>query len=104
MFGPELHYEFGKLHPYGTAMFGKGDITYDGSNFQDDSIVYQLGGGLDYHVNHRWSLRLVDFQYQFWNLSSHLYPAGFSPGQPAVTIDTTLKPYTLNFGIMIRLF
>ena len=103
MFGPELHYEFGKLRPYGNFMIGKGDITYP-TKFHDDSIVYQFGGGLDYHLNHRWSLRLVDFQYQFWNLGTHEYPAGFLPGQPAMAIDTTLKPYTLNFGVMFRVF
>ena len=61
-------------------MFGKGDITYDATKFEDDSIVYQFGGGVDYHINHRWSVRLVDFQYQFWNLSTHEYPAGALPG------------------------
>ena len=103
MFGPELHYEFGKFRPYGNIMFGKGDITYP-TKFEDDSIVYQFGGGVDYHLSHRWSVRLVDFQYQFWNLGTHEYPAGALPGQPAVAIDTTLKPYSLNFGIMFRVF
>lgn len=104
MFGPEMHYELGRIHPYGDFLIGKGDITYDGTNFEDDSIVYQFGGGVDYHVNHRFSVRMVDFQYQFWNLSTHDYPAGALPGQPAVAIDTTLKPYNLNFGILFRVF
>jgi hypothetical protein len=104
MFGPEIHYAFGKLYPYGDFLVGKGDITYDTTNFKDDSIVYQFGGGLDYHVNHRFSVRVVDFQYEFWNLSTHNYQAGALPGQPAVAIDTTLKPYSLNFGIAFRVF
>jgi hypothetical protein len=104
MFGPEMHYEFGKLHPYGDFFLGKGDITYDNTNFKDDSIVYQFGGGVDYHVNHRFSVRVVDFQYQFWDLSTHHYQPGALPGQPAVAIDTTLKPYSLNFGILFRVF
>jgi hypothetical protein len=103
VFGPELHYAFGRFRPYGNVMFGKGDITYP-NNFEDDSIVYQLGGGVDYHISHRLSARLVDFQYQFWNLGTHDYPAGFLPGQPAAAIDTTLRPYSLNFGIMFRVF
>jgi hypothetical protein len=104
MFGPEMHYEFGKFHPYGDFLIGKGDITYDTTNFEDNSIVYEFGGGVDYHVNHRFSVRVVDFQYQFWNLSTHDYPAGALPGQPAAAIDTTLKPYTLSFGVVFRVF
>ncbi len=103
MFGPELHYEYGKFRPYGMIMFGKGDVTYP-TKFVDDSIVYQFGGGVDYHLTHRWSLRLFDFQYQLWNLGTHEYPAGALPGQPAVALDTTLRPYSLNFGIMFRVF
>lgn len=101
MFGPEVHYIFGRLRPYGDFLIGKGDITYN-SGFKDDSIVYEPGGGLDLRMSPRFSIRLVDFQYQFWNLSTHNYPANFYPGVPAVAIDTTLKPYTLSFGVVFR--
>jgi hypothetical protein len=104
MFGPELHYEFGKFHPYGDFMIGKGDIKYDSTNFNDDSIVYEFGGGVDYHLTHRWSIRMVDFQYQLWDLGSHNYPPGALPGQPGRTVDTTLNPYSLSFGVMFRVF
>jgi Outer membrane protein beta-barrel domain len=104
VFGPELHYAFGRFRPYGNVLLGVGDVTYHGTNFEDNSIVYQFGGGVDYHVNRRLSLRLVDFQYQLWNLGTHEYPAGFLPGQPAVSIDTKLQPYSLNFGIVFRVF
>ena len=103
MFGPELHYSFGKLRPYGGFLLGNGDITWGGSGFKDNSIVYQLGGGLDYHMNRRVNVRLVDFQYQFWNLSTHSYPAGLLPGVPAESFATTLKPYSLNFGLTFRI-
>jgi hypothetical protein len=45
---------------------------------------------------------MIDFQYQLWDLGNHYYPPGFLPGQPAVYIDTKLKPYTLSFGVLIR--
>ncbi|HEY4048755.1 MAG TPA: outer membrane beta-barrel protein [Acidobacteriaceae bacterium] len=102
MFGPELHYVFGKFRPYGDFFLGKGDITYQPGGFKDDSIVYQLGGGVDYRINRRFSVRMVDFQYQFWNLSTHSYPAGLIPGQPAQSFATTLRPYSLNFGLLFR--
>jgi hypothetical protein len=103
LFGPELHYQVGKLRPYGDFFLGNGDITWGGgSGFKDNSIVYQLGGGVDYHLNRRFNVRLVDFQYQFWNLGTHDYPAGFLPGQPAASFPTTLRPYQLGFGATFR--
>ena len=102
LFGPELHYAFGRLRPYGNFLIGPGDITYE-NGFKDNSIVYDIGGGLDYHLTRRFSVRVVDFQYQFWNLGAHYYPAGFLPGEPAYTITTTLHPYSLGFGATFRI-
>jgi opacity protein-like surface antigen len=101
MFGPELHYIYKRFRPYGDFMIGPGNITYR-TGQTDNSIVYELGGGVDYHKNPRLNFRLVDFQYQFWDLGNHYYPPGFLPGQPGVYIDTKLKPYTLSFGVLIR--
>lgn len=102
MFGPEIHYQFNRLRPYGDYMIGKGDIHYH-KGMTDDAIVNQFGGGIDYHWNYRWSIRLVDFQYQLWNLGTHHYPAGLLPGQPAYTFATKLRPYTLSFGLTFRI-
>lgn len=99
--GPELHYIYRRWHPYADFMLGTGNITYS-TGQTDNSIVYAFGGGLDYRKTHKLSFRLVDFQYQLWDLGSHYYPPDFSPGQPGVTIDTKLKPYTLSFGIVFR--
>ena len=102
MFGPELHYAFGRLRPYGGFLLGNGDITWGGNGAKDNSVVYQIGGGVDYHLDRRFSVRLVDFQYQFWNLSTHNYPAGLLPGQPATSFSTNLRPYSLGFGLTFR--
>lgn len=104
LFGPELHYEFGKLRPYGNFYIGPGDITWGGNGFKDNSIVYDFGGGLDYHLNHLVNIRLADFQYQIWNLSTHTYPANLLPGEPEVSFPTKLRPYTLNFGLTFRVW
>jgi hypothetical protein len=101
MLGPELHYIYKRFRPYGDFMIGPGNITYR-TGQTDDSIVYELGGGVDYHKNRWLNFRMVDFQYQFWDLGNHYYPPGFLPGQPGVYIDTKLKPYTLSFGVLIR--
>ena len=99
--GPELHYIYRKFRPYGDFLIGPGNLTYHGGQ-TDNSIVYEFGGGLDYHKSRRLNFRLVDFQYQLWDLGSHFYPPGFVPGAPGVTIDTKLKPYTLSFGVVFR--
>ncbi len=101
MFGPELHYIYKKFRPYGDFMIGPGNLTYH-SGQTDNSIVYEFGGGVDYHKNRTLNFRMVDFQYQLWDLGNHYYPPGFVPGAPGQFIDTTLKPYTLSFGIVLR--
>jgi hypothetical protein len=101
MFGPELHYIYRKFRPYGDFMIGPGNITYH-SGQTDNSIVYEFGGGVDYHKNRTLNFRIIDFQYQLWDLGNHYYPPGLLPGQPGVYIDTKLKPYTLSFGVVIR--
>jgi hypothetical protein len=99
--GPELHYIYKRFRPYGDFLIGPGNITYS-SGQTDNSIVYEFGGGVDYHKSRRVNFRMVDFQYQLWDLGNHYYPPGFIPGQPGVYIDTKLKPYTLSFGILFR--
>jgi hypothetical protein len=101
MFGPELHYIYKRFRPYGDFMIGPGNITYS-TGQTDNSIVYEFGGGVDYHKSRRVNFRMVDFQYQLWDLGNHYYPPGFLPGVPGVYIDTKLKPYTLSFGILFR--
>jgi hypothetical protein len=101
MFGPELHYIYKKFRPYGDFMIGPGNLTYH-SGQTDNSIVYEFGGGVDYHKNRTLNFRMVDFQYQLWDLGNHYYPPGFFPGAPGQFIDTTLKPYSLSFGIVLR--
>ena len=99
--GPELHYIYRRFRPYGDFLVGPGNITYK-TGQTDNSIVYEFGGGVDYHKSRILNFRIIDFQYQLWDLGNHFYPPGFLPGQPGVYIDTKLKPYTLSFGVVIR--
>jgi hypothetical protein len=101
LFGPELHYIYKRWRPYGNFLIGPGNITYK-TGQKDDSIVYEFGGGVDYHKNRMLNFRVIDFQYQLWDLGNHYYPPGFIPGQPGVYVDTKLKPYTLSFGVVLR--
>jgi hypothetical protein len=100
--GPELHYIYKHFRPYGDFLIGPGNITYR-TGQTDNSIVYEFGGGVDYHRSRKLNFRLIDFQYQLWDLGNHFYPPGFfTPGSPGVYIDTKLKPYTVSAGIVIR--
>jgi hypothetical protein len=99
--GPEVHYIYKRFRPYGDFLIGPGDITYR-TGQTDNSIVYAFGGGVDYHKTRVVNFRMIDFQYQLWDLGDHYYPPGFLPGQPGVYIDTKLKPYTLSFGMLFR--
>ncbi len=101
--GPELHYIYRRFRPYGDFLIGPGNITYK-TGQTDSSIVYEFGGGVDYHYSHRINFRMIDFQYQLWDLGNHYYPPGFIPGQPGVYIDTKLKPYTVSFGLVVRVW
>ena len=101
--GPEAHYIYKRFRPYGDFLIGAGNITYRNTQ-TDSSIVYDFGGGVDYHLTHRLNIRMVDFQYQLWDLGTHYYPPGFIPGQPGVYVDTKLKPYTVNFGVLVRVW
>jgi hypothetical protein len=64
-----------KMTPYGKVLFGLGG----GSFLTGHSFVISYGGGLDYRLSHRFSVR-GDFEYQQWRITPTLYPYGVSAG------------------------
>ena len=44
------------------------------------STVFAYGGGLDYKLSKRFTLRAFDFEFQQWQLTPTLYPFGGSIG------------------------
>lgn len=71
------------LHPYVVVLAGKGVVTFNYNNngvIGDDSVVYGIGGGLDFNVRRSWKLR-TEYTQQHWNLEPN-----------------TLTPQTLSFG------
>jgi hypothetical protein len=76
------------IHPYATLLAGQGGITFthpSGNYLSDSSIIYSLGGGAEFSLRSRWTVRL-DFTHQHWNLD---------PG--------TLTPAALGVGVAYRL-
>jgi len=88
--GPKIEKAVLRFHPYGDFLVGYGTIHmptgipgYD----HDNSIVYAVGGGLDYTVSRHFSVK-ADTQYQFWKLGSEVHE---------------LEPYNISVGVVYRL-
>jgi hypothetical protein len=77
MIGPKVPIKtFNRLTPYGKFMVGLGT----GSFLNGHTTVLALGGGLDYRLNKRFTLRAFDFEYQDWLITPNLHPYGGSVG------------------------
>ncbi len=87
LIGPRIPIrKYGKFTPYGKALFGWG--TMDSPFFSSRSANIALGGGVDYELNRKLSVRMIDFEYQLW------------PNW----VDGTLKPYGASVGMAYKIF
>ena len=64
--GPRYHLNVGRFHPYVKTLVGLGQYNYPYNDGQDNDLVIAPGGGLDYRLTRRVSLRAADFEYQIW--------------------------------------
>jgi hypothetical protein len=87
LIGPRvpIHTFFGRVTPYGKVLFGFTHMNFEFSqtNCRCQTIAY--GGGADVQLDHRWTLRAIDFEYQqlpsWYQLqNSQLHPYGVSVG------------------------
>jgi hypothetical protein len=85
--GPRVMLRPGPLRPYVKFLIGAGKITLPFHYAQGTFLSYAPGGGADYLLNDRLTIRLIDFEYQMW--------PGFPFGE--------LRPYGLSAGISFRL-
>jgi hypothetical protein len=78
LIGPRIApYTFLKFTPYGKALIGLGN----GSLLTGTTLTIAYGGGVDYRLTRRLTLRCFDFEYQQWRVSpTALYPYGGSVG------------------------
>ncbi len=56
---------FHRITPYGKFLVGMGN----GSFLTGNTFVLAYGGGVDYRLSHRFTLRAFDFEYQQWRLT-----------------------------------
>lgn len=73
-----------KFTPYGKFLAGIGN----GDFLTGNSLVLTYGGGVDYRLNRRFTIRCADFEYQQWKINSAL----------------TIYPYGLSAGVSYRIF
>jgi len=82
LIGPTYSFQRGRFRAYGKGMVGLGLFNYPYNLGSDDDLVYAPGGGVDFRLNRRVSLRAADFEYQIWpqfhygQMSSALISAG----------------------------
>lgn len=65
--GGRYHFDFGRrFQPYVKGLAGFGNFSYPYGLGTGRYLVITGGGGLDYFVNRRFTLRAADFEYQDW--------------------------------------
>jgi opacity protein-like surface antigen len=67
---------FGRFTPYGKVLYGLGTASFLSGHASD----LAFGGGVDYRLTRKISLRAADFEYQRWHTTPTLSPYGFSIG------------------------
>lgn len=98
--GPRLPvHRFGKSTVYAKALFGVG--VFPGANNSTVNVnqfppytVLAYGGGVDYKISKRLSLRAIDFEYQQW----------LGVANPNWTQQSSILPYGVSSGISYRIF
>jgi hypothetical protein len=86
LIGPRLPvHTFHFLHatPYGKFLVGIGNGTF----LTAPALTMAFGGGVDFRVSKRFSVRLPDFEYQYWDVN-----------------PTALKPYVGSVGVSYKVF
>lgn len=87
LIGPRYYRRYGRFQPYAKFLLGLGRFTFPSNIGYGGYFVYTPGGGLDYKLTRKITLR-GDYEYQFWPAApggglfpSHgLTPSGFSVG------------------------
>ena len=77
-----------RFYPYVKAMVGVGQFAFPYGFAKGSYLVIAPGAGVDYQINHRIRIRVLDFSYQYWNQ--------FTYG--------SMPSYGVTTGIRVRIF
>jgi hypothetical protein len=91
-------HRFGNFYPYadflvssGTINFNQPIIDVSGKLYKsDNSIVYSVGGGVDYDITRHFAARF-DYQFEHWNLAT---TQSFTPQALSIGVVYHLSPHT----------
>ena len=64
--GPRYYFHHNRLEPYAKGLVGFGDFNFPYNYAHGKYFVFAVGGGVDFRLSPRWSVRLADFEYQDW--------------------------------------
>ncbi len=80
--GLRYHFNMKRFQPYAKGLVGVGDFNFPYGYAYGSYLVVAPGAGVDYRLSHRWSLRAVDFEYQYWPQFTYgaMSSAGISTG------------------------
>lgn len=93
LIGPRIPIKrYGRFTPYGKALFGYGKMNFEANYANGRFADIALGGGVDYDLTKRISVRAFDFEYQLW------------PNWESFAGSQTLKPYGGSAGVAYRIF
>ena len=84
LIGPRVPiHEFGRFQAYGKVLFGMGKMTFPNGYGHGSFTALAYGGGVDYRLSRKLTIRAVDFELQQWPKwlpGTALYPWGVSAG------------------------
>lgn len=64
--GPRYHLNFGRFEPYAKGLVGFGSFNFPYNYAHGRYFVVTAGGGLDYRLTRRITIRAADVEYQDW--------------------------------------
>jgi hypothetical protein len=65
-----------RIKPYGKVLVGFSTASF----LSGHATTLAYGGGIDYRLNRRFTIRACDFEYQQWRTTPTLFPYGLSVG------------------------
>jgi opacity protein-like surface antigen len=98
LIGPRLpipHARFWRATPYAKALVGLADMNFDFNVITGRFTALAYGGGVDWRLTRKISVRAIDFEYQQW-------PKWFA--NPYTGANQQLFPYGASAGIGYRIF
>jgi hypothetical protein len=88
--GPKIPiHRFGRADLYGKVMIGIGKMTFPYNYGYGTFTALAYGGGVDYKLSRKLTLRPIDFEFQQW---------------PAWLSNSSLYPYGISVGVGYRVF